>query len=137
MFLISWQGLGFFKAALELHKDGEGPSHLPHNGSSRERALARAMTMKRTGFKWCWRSAKLSITALCEQYYVETRLAAPFRRGVQKGAQASEVQGGPSICQNMGLRHFSVMGTSLIARAHRYEQLVSAQITINNGWLTP
>ena len=29
MFFINWQGLGLFKAALELHKDGEGPSRLP------------------------------------------------------------------------------------------------------------
>ena len=40
MSFISWQGLGFFKAAPELHKDGEGPCNLPHNGSSRERAPA-------------------------------------------------------------------------------------------------
>ena len=30
-------------------------------------------------------------------------MAAPFRRGVQKGMQASEPQGGPSICQHMGI----------------------------------
>ena len=46
MFFISRQGLGFFKAAPELHKDGEGPSRLPHNGSSRERALERIMITK-------------------------------------------------------------------------------------------
>ena len=46
MFFISWQGLGVFKAAPELHKDGEGPSRLPHNGSNRERAPARITTMK-------------------------------------------------------------------------------------------
>ena len=39
-------GIGFFKAAPELHKDGEGPSRLPHNGSSRERAPERITIMK-------------------------------------------------------------------------------------------
>ena len=46
VFFISWQGLGFFKAAPELHKDGEGPSRLPHNGSSKERAPATITTIK-------------------------------------------------------------------------------------------
>ena len=46
MFLISWQGLGVFKGALELHKDREGPNRLPHNGSSKEKAPVRATTMK-------------------------------------------------------------------------------------------
>ena len=46
MFLISWQGLGFFKVAPELHKDGEDPSRLPHNGSSKERAPVRITTTK-------------------------------------------------------------------------------------------
>ena len=46
MFLISWKGLGVLKGALELHKDGEGLSRLPHDASNRERAPVRAMTTK-------------------------------------------------------------------------------------------
>ena len=67
MFLISWQGLGVLKEALELHKDGEGPSRLPHNGSSGERAPARATNMKGPMLVKC----KAELTALCEQYYAE------------------------------------------------------------------
>ena len=37
---------GNFKAAPKLHKDGEGPSRLPHNGSSREGAPATITTIK-------------------------------------------------------------------------------------------
>ena len=46
MFLISWKGLGVFKGAPKLRKVGEGPSRLPHNGSTTERALARATSTK-------------------------------------------------------------------------------------------
>ena len=37
-------GLGVFKGALALCKDGEGPSHLPHNSSNGERTPARTTT---------------------------------------------------------------------------------------------
>ena len=36
----------FLRQLLELHKDGEGPSRLPHNGSSRERAPETITTIK-------------------------------------------------------------------------------------------
>ena len=39
-------GTGIFKAAPELHKDGEGLGRLPHNGSSKERAPTTITTTK-------------------------------------------------------------------------------------------
>ena len=87
--------------ALKLQTVGEGWGRLPHNGFSRERVLARAMTTKgpaSSGGGGVQSQAHGSIcTMLCR-----SRLAAPFRRGVQEGAQASEVQNGPSIRENMG-----------------------------------
>ena len=67
MFFISWQGLGFFKAAPELHNDEGGPSCLPHNGSSRERAPATITTTKGPA-SGVLEECKAELTALCEQY---------------------------------------------------------------------
>ena len=47
MFFLRWQELWLFKGGPKLHKLGEDPSCLPHNGSRIERALARAMTTKK------------------------------------------------------------------------------------------
>ena len=135
MFFISWQGLGFFKAAPGLNKDGEGPSRLPHNCSTKERAPARITTTKGLasgGAGGVQSRAHSSMWAiLCTR-----RLAAPFRRGVQKGAQGSEAQGGPSICQNMG-RKWPEQWGRVWQRGPTNEQSVSVRFTIHSGWLTP
>ena len=134
MFFISWQGLGVFEIAPELHKDGECPSCLPHNGSSRERAPERATTMKGPALGGArgvqsWDHGSMW-AILCRG-----RLAAPFRRGVQEGAQASKVQGGPSICQNMGCRLPKQWGRVSWWEPTN-EHLVSVKTTIHSGWLT-
>ena len=135
VFFISWQGLGFFKAAPELHNDEGGPSCLPHNSSSRERAPATIMTTKGPasgGAGGVQSRAHGSMWAiLCTG-----RLVTPFRRGVQEGAQGSEAQGGPSICQNMGRRRPEQWGR-VWQRGRTSEQSVSARLTIHSGWLTP
>ena len=68
-----------------------------YNGSSKKRALARAATTKGqpsddAGGVQSHVDSSMS-TILCT-----ARLAAPFKRGLQEYAQASEAQGGPSIC---------------------------------------
>ena len=67
MFFISWQGLGFFKAAPELHKDGEGPSRLPHNGS-REKGRRQQSRSPKDRLQVMLEECKAELTALCEQY---------------------------------------------------------------------
>ena len=70
MFLISWQGLGVFKGALELHKDGEGPNRLPHNDSSRKGRRQESRSRK-DRLQVVLDECKAELIALCEQYYVE------------------------------------------------------------------
>ena len=67
MFFISWQGLGVFKGALELLKDGEPPSRLPTTVPTwkKRRQEPRPQNDR---LQVVLEECKAELMALCEEY---------------------------------------------------------------------
>ena len=99
-----------------------------------EKGAGKNHDYQRIGFRWSWRSAKSS-SRLYVSNTMQRKVGGPFRRCVQEGAQGSEAQGGPSICQNMGRNDLS-SGDESDSESPPMSNPVSARLTIHSGWLT-